>query len=57
MMIIPRRADRVFHGVSFNSLGMLGSMAIPLAKEGLVEEVKELGYMKLLADLCYPENI
>ncbi len=48
MLIIPRKADRVFHGVSLNSLGMLGSMAFPISKEHLVPEVQKQGYQKIL---------
>ena len=48
ILIIPRKADRVFHGVSFNSLGMLGSIKLPAEREDLVNEIRVTGIEKIL---------
>ena len=56
ILIIPRKADRVFHGVSFNGLGMLGNVKIPEDRKDLVPIIRETTIEKILESMTYSLN-
>ena len=56
IIIIPRKADKVFHGVSFNGLGMLGNVKIPEDRKDLVPIIRETTIEKILESMTYSLN-